>query len=179
MIVSTSLASATPAMASLYAWDISGSGNTGSGTFTLDDSTSHDNPYPCSTCANGGGYLVTAITGTINGDAITALLAPEAFAGNDNLFYPFTSLPGNVAVDLGGISFATAAKQFNLYAYNFGPILIESDNDVQSQVEFTARLVPSAVPEPAAWAMMLMGFGMVGGALRFRTRRQPRVRFAF
>jgi hypothetical protein len=27
---------------------------------------------------------------------------------------------------------------------------------------------PAAVPEPASWAMMLGGFGLVGGALRRR-----------
>jgi len=32
------------------------------------------------------------------------------------------------------------------------------------------RSVTSAVPEPATWAMMLAGFGMVGGALRNRKR---------
>lgn len=30
---------------------------------------------------------------------------------------------------------------------------------------------PPAVPEPATWAMMLAGFGLVGGAMRHRTRR--------
>ena len=30
----------------------------------------------------------------------------------------------------------------------------------------------SAVPEPAAWAMMLVGFGFVGGAMRSAKRRQ-------
>ncbi len=34
--------------------------------------------------------------------------------------------------------------------------------------------VPGAVPEPAAWAMMIGGFGMVGGALRSaRRNRKP------
>jgi hypothetical protein len=28
----------------------------------------------------------------------------------------------------------------------------------------------AAVPEPATWAMMLVGFGMMGGALRYRRR---------
>lgn len=34
-----------------------------------------------------------------------------------------------------------------------------------------------AVPEPATWAMMILGFGMVGGAARYR-RRWARVAFA-
>jgi len=29
---------------------------------------------------------------------------------------------------------------------------------------------PAAVPEPATWAMMLLGFGMMGGAIRYRRR---------
>lgn len=32
--------------------------------------------------------------------------------------------------------------------------------------------VASAVPEPAAWAMMLLGFGFIGGAMRATWRRQ-------
>jgi hypothetical protein len=32
--------------------------------------------------------------------------------------------------------------------------------------------VPTAIPEPATWAMMIMGFGGVGGLLRSRRRRE-------
>ncbi len=36
-----------------------------------------------------------------------------------------------------------------------------------------------AIPEPATWAMMIMGFGLIGGALRSAKSRQAvRVRFA-
>jgi len=38
------------------------------------------------------------------------------------------------------------------------------------------RMTSGAVPEPASWAMMLGGFGLVGGALR--SRRKAAVRFA-
>ena len=34
----------------------------------------------------------------------------------------------------------------------------------------TVTVVPNAVPEPATWALMLLGFGVAGGALRFRPR---------
>jgi hypothetical protein len=33
-------------------------------------------------------------------------------------------------------------------------------------------LPPSAVPEPSVWAMLIMGFFSVGGALRQRRRRE-------
>lgn len=32
----------------------------------------------------------------------------------------------------------------------------------------------SAVPEPSSWAMMILGFGLVGGAMRFRDRAPNR-----
>ncbi|MBB4617464.1 hypothetical protein GGQ96_001592 [Sphingomonas abaci] len=40
-----------------------------------------------------------------------------------------------------------------------------------------ATVTISAVPEPATWALMLLGFGMVAGAARYR-RRNTAVRFA-
>jgi len=40
-----------------------------------------------------------------------------------------------------------------------------------------ARLTASAVPEPAAWALLIGGFGLMGGALRVR-RRRTTVRYA-
>jgi hypothetical protein len=39
-------------------------------------------------------------------------------------------------------------------------------------------IVLGAVPEPAAWAMMLLGFGFVGGAMRAARRRTVAVRYA-
>ncbi|MEZ5737850.1 MAG: PEPxxWA-CTERM sorting domain-containing protein [Novosphingobium sp.] len=35
------------------------------------------------------------------------------------------------------------------------------------------------VPEPSTWTMLLLGFGLIGGAMRYRRREQPMVRFAF
>jgi hypothetical protein len=37
--------------------------------------------------------------------------------------------------------------------------------------------VPAAVPEPATWAMMLLGFGLVGAAMRRRQRQTVRYSF--
>lgn len=54
------------------------------------------------------------------------------------------------------------------------------DNDYFSGSITNVRYVnqvAAAVPEPAAWALMLAGFGMVGGAMR-RKRRQT-VRYSF
>ena len=40
-------------------------------------------------------------------------------------------------------------------------------------------LAQSAVPEPATWAMMLLGMGAVGFAMRRRAQQPPQVRFDF
>jgi len=51
--------------------------------------------------------------------------------------------------------------------------------DTATGAAFAARNttdVATAVPEPATWAMMLMGFGAVGGALR--SRRKATLRHA-
>jgi len=34
------------------------------------------------------------------------------------------------------------------------------------------------VPEPATWAMMILGLGLVGGALRARRRQEAAVTYA-
>ena len=49
-----------------------------------------------------------------------------------------------------------------------------SATEVAALPNGTLPTTPGAVPEPASWAMMLAGFGVVGGALRRR-----RVRFAY
>ena len=42
---------------------------------------------------------------------------------------------------------------------------------VQSELDVTEfTTVAAAVPEPSAWALMLMGFGALGGALRSHRR---------
>lgn len=39
-------------------------------------------------------------------------------------------------------------------------------------------ITTSPVPEPATWALMILGFGLVGGVMRSSRRQQVRVRFA-
>ena len=45
---------------------------------------------------------------------------------------------------------------------------------------FSLDAAPSAgaVPEPATWAMMIIGFGGVGGAMRRRSKVRAKISFA-
>lgn len=52
------------------------------------------------------------------------------------------------------------------------------DSCAIGEVAFRTAQVGGGVPEPATWAMMLLGFGALGGMLR-RQRSYARVRYAF
>lgn len=50
-----------------------------------------------------------------------------------------------------------------------------TDNTARGFIDLRLATATSAVPEPASWAMMIGGFGMVGGTMRHsrRKRRSP------
>jgi hypothetical protein len=53
------------------------------------------------------------------------------------------------------------------------PVII---GDFDESVAFTGSLAQlSGVPEPSTWAMMLIGFGAIGGAMRLKRREQHRL----
>ena len=54
----------------------------------------------------------------------------------------------------------------NTYTAKYTDVIGDLDADSVSQIELTASPVESSVPEPASWMMMLMGFGLLGTALR-------------
>lgn len=58
-------------------------------------------------------------------------------------------------------------------AYRDGVILRwrPSADIAVDNISFDVRPVASAVPEPASWALMIAGFGLVGGAIRRRRER--------
>jgi hypothetical protein len=159
------------ANATTYYFTISGAGITASGSITADTSTSFGNPWACGTCASGPGYAITGISGTVNGAAITGLLPSGSYIGNDNRIYP-TSTP---FLDWGDIGFQTATNRYNVYDAHFQGIaayLIGSDAfGDRRAVEFTLsdKAPGGGVPEPAAWALLIAGFGLTGAALRRRT----------
>jgi hypothetical protein len=88
---------------------------------------------------------VTLASGVARTSAVTSLSGNNlAVAAGDVLSFRFTKAAGQTFGSLAGIGLT---------------------------VDFTPRI--SAVPEPATWDMMIIGFGLVGSALRRRVHGAP------
>jgi hypothetical protein len=123
--------------------------------------------------ANNGGYT----------------LGTAGSVGADSLFWQFVTGSGATLNGSGGYVLRTLADWGDLYsrsgfisAFGVGnggdagaTFRAYADNVVLTTdagsrgYDFAAT---AAVPEPATWAMMILGFGMIGSALRRHTRRQ-------
>jgi hypothetical protein len=89
---------------------------------------------------------------------------------------------GGVGIDdaaaLGTFTLNFASAQTSLTLNNFY-IRYQTLASTESSATSASGLgtVTSAVPEPATWGMMIIGFGLVGASMRYR-RRATRVTFA-
>ena len=96
---------------------------------------------------------------SLTGNGLTAndfgLFSPTNLSGADLSMHPDFSASGS-AINFG-------------FAMRRGPATVtDVYNDVLRADNF--RVTVNAVPEPATWAMMIVGFGMVGGLARRRRR---------
>lgn len=137
---------------------------------------------------NGGLYDIMTATGTIDGNAVTLLPNPnspdtftyQGFIYNDEV----TFLGGEYFIDDAGLVFSTSAGLYNVGGqYDADPrsgfVFFQKTPADKITAGFgTYSLVPIAsapLPEPATWAMMVVGFGLIGATMR---RRHTTVSFA-
>jgi hypothetical protein len=137
--------SQAPAYASLmWSWDYSDGSNAGSGTLTTDD-------------LSGGSYLITAISGTWNGNNITGLLAPGTCCfppNNNNLL-----LDAVPQLDLEGFAFSVSGgPSQNIFYDGVAYAVVDSNQDFTRDGSFSAQ----QVPEPITLALVGIGFAGLG-----------------
>ncbi len=131
------------------------------------------------------GYLSTALSGlTLNGgttlyrfsylDFFGRLQAnPSAFGLPNPLILPDATLPGGGTCQ-GALAYPACTGYFSFDGTHPTAAVQQAlFNDLNRQFALTG-----AVPEPATWALMIIGFGMVAGAMRAPRRTRVRVAFA-
>lgn len=107
-------------------------------------------------------------------DSYNSVTLNFANAGAVSLFGQETST-GLAGTGAGPTNSGTTGR----VTYDFGGTdILNSVTFATSQAAFEIDEVAAAVPEPATWAIMLLGFGMIGSALR-RRRVTAKVRYNF
>lgn len=129
---------------------------------------------------SGNAQIYETILGPTNigsGPFAAASLSSGPLVGVSNAF--FLAVPagyvsgtplGTSTATYDGASFAKLGLTPGSYVWTWG--------QGTSADSFTVNIGGSAVPEPANWAMLLPGFGLLGGALRYRKRPRARARLA-
>jgi len=77
-----------------------------------------------------------------------------------------------------GLRAVTGTGTFYGFAYSTDNILNSIGFENVADTAITATTAAGAVPEPASWALMIAGFGLVGGAMRRRAAVWTTVRYA-
>jgi hypothetical protein len=154
-------ASAVPASAATLLFELTGSRNA---TFTLQSNPVVPDRINNQPLLGGSQIFFDNVRGTFNGVAGTGNIN---FGSGDILAALNINALGLGFTQFGGadvFSFVNGQAVFNLGTFAFSGIVTGSSTLRISQVA-------AAVPEPATWAIMVLAFGLVGGALR-RARRE-------
>ena len=113
---------------------------------------------------------LTGATDTTNAIDVYYLLAGGPTSDADN--------PANYTL-LGQIFPGTGNNiNFELSGANFNGLMLQvasnqPDTTLGTLKQVSYEPAPGAVPEPATWALMLLGFGGIGTAIRRSRRRRP------
>lgn len=129
---------------------------------------------------NFGALTLTGVSDTYTGDIFRLLVsfsAPAASNPPNTMFE--TLLQGTVTgVNAGGVfvNFDNTPLLFNSAAGQFTFTINDVSVASNSAAQFISGQIQAAVPEPGTWAMMLLGFGAIGVAMR--RRRKPLLQLA-
>ncbi len=114
---------------------------------------------------NGGGLRITNISGG-------ALALSQTIVSLTDLSKAFTSA-NLLNSSIGGFTSSDVSIQSGALVLNFVGTVWARNSTANIALD-----TASAVPEPGTWALMLLGFGAMGAAMRSRRRQTVSVRYA-
>lgn len=188
LVTALLLASATGAQAQTRTWTIRNAvfsdGGTWTGSFDWDATTNTFGGYSW-TVSGGDTTAFPAVTYT-NANAAAAPFFADFQVGTEfvhNYVFQTTGLspeqPRSLYLStLAALTGAGGTVGLNLTSPSYPAVECYGCAPYRPLVSgyLTTAAGPGGVPEPASWALMIMGLGAVGGALR--SRRRVRVAFA-
>ena len=144
------------------------------GVFTFDGSGGFPNYLSVST---GGGAAVRTVFGQPSSDFTNrgTVVYDENTLGGYGSFPTPTTVPFTNGENFLGLRVTSGGQDFYGFAYTTNSIFNGFAFETSPGVGITATTNFPAVPEPATWALLILGFGTVGATMR---RRQTRFAFA-
>lgn len=125
--------------------------------------------------AGVGNAFSDAYTFTLSQQSdVGAVLTSIGFTASTNIDFTSVLLNGQaLQITNGFVDLALTPSPINFAA---GPVSLVVNGIQNGEGSYSGVIsAVAAVPEPATWAMMIGGFGMIGGAMR---RRSAKVRLA-
>lgn len=164
-------------------------------TVVIDSTTNYNSSLPVTIALGAGTYNITPTAGGFT--RFSSVSGCDGLGENCSQGYEFSYIikfngteikfgDGNANGGIGPISpgngyFATAAQAFANATGGSFTLAAPANVDFYIFDDFigdnsgTITLDVTAVPEPATWAMMIAGFGLVGGAMRRRKTATPAI----
>ena len=162
----------------IQGFDLPAGTSIGTNAFVFSDSAAFQSVRPTGASGNfaavlgNGAYtfvspVATAMISFVVGSLDTYNSLTLNFADNSTVVLNDGQINNNNAVKEGVVTFNVTS----------GPLL-SGLTFTTSGNSFEFDSIAAAVPEPAAWGMMILGFGLVGGVLRRRSSVNATVKFA-
>ncbi|MDG6080147.1 PEP-CTERM sorting domain-containing protein [Erythrobacter litoralis] len=184
------MAAATPASAAEIITPINADLRNGDFTFTFLDSTftfgssgNIFNPLTIQTSPNAavssfGGFLGIPVNPSpFFTNRGTVQFGPDAFGAYAS-FSEETAVPASNGENFLGLRATFEGQDYFGYAFTTNSVLNTIGFQNAPNTTITATTATGAIPEPATWALFILGFGVIGAAMRSAARKNVSVKFA-